>query len=223
MPPGSTPRSRQPGPKGLEVVQVDHTLDRAQGGLGIGLALVKRLVEMHGGAVSASSAGLGAGSSFTLRLPMLDAANRLGSPVHASAVAAVAAAPTDTRLRVLVVDDHADAAESLAEMMALDGHDTRVADSGPAALALVREFKPAVVFMDIGMPGMSGHETARRIRADNPSGALTLVALTGWGAETDRLKTQAAGFDFHFTKPLEVDQLDSVFQQLAQRRSKSGA
>ena len=206
--------------------QVDRTLDRAQGGLGIGLALVKRLVEMHGGAVSASSAGLGAGSTFTLRLPMIDAANRLDSPVQASAGAgagAASASATGTRLRVLVVDDNVDAAESLAEMMALDGHDTRVADSGLAALAMVREFKPAVVFMDLGMPGMSGLETAKRIRADDPSGTLTLVALTGWGSEADRIKTQAAGFDLHFTKPLEVDKLDSVFQQAAQRQAKFGA
>ena len=204
--------------------QVDRTLDRAQGGLGIGLALVKRLVEMHGGAVSASSAGLGAGSTFALRLPIVDAANRLDSPVQASAGAGAASASAyGTRLRVLVVDDNVDAAESLAEMMALDGHDTRVADSGLAALAMVREFKPTVVFMDIGMPGISGHETARRMRADDPSGALTLVALTGWGSEADRIKTQAAGFDLHFTKPLEVDKLDSVFQQAAQRQTKFGA
>ena len=141
--------------------------------------------------------------------------------VTPSARARALAAETakDARLRVLVVDDDVDSAESLAEMMALDGHDTRVADSGPAALALLREFKPTLVFMDIGMPGMSGHETARRIRADDPSHALTLVALTGWGAEADRAKTRAAGFDLHFTKPLEMDELDSVFQQLAQRRS----
>ena len=203
--------------------QVERTLDRAQGGLGIGLALVKRLVEMHGGAVSASSAGLGAGSTFTLRLPAFDGADGLDSPAEASAVAASATGAPGTRLRVLVVDDDVDAAESLAEMMALDGHDTRVAYSGPAALAMVREFKPAVVFMDIGMPGMSGQETARRIRADDPSGALTLVALTGWGAEADRVKTQAAGFDLHFTKPLELDKLPRVFEQVAQRRSKAGA
>ena len=204
--------------------QVDRTLDRAQGGLGIGLTLVKRLVEKHGGTVAVESAGLGAGSTFTLRLPMLDADDGLDSAVQASADAASATEPaTDKRLRVLVVDDNADAAESLAELLALDGHDTRVADSGPAALTLVREFKPALVFMDIGMPGMSGHEAARRIRDDHPSAAVTLVALTGWGSEADRLKTQAAGFDHHFTKPLELDDLDRVLQQVAQRQAKSGA
>ena len=196
--------------------QVDRTLDRAQGGLGIGLALVKRLVEMHGGTVSASSAGLGAGSTFTLRLPTLDPAQGLDSPVAPLAAAAPALA---TGLRVLVVDDNVDAAESLAELLALYGHETRVATSGLAALASVREFRPAVVFMDIGMPGMNGYEAARRIRADDLSGPLTLVALTGWGAEADRIKAKAAGFDHHLTKPLELQTVESLIQQVALRRS----
>ena len=214
--------------------QVDHTLERAQGGLGIGLALVKQLVEMHGGAVSVRSAGLGLGCTFTVRLPMLDGVPGLDNVAQASFGAASATTqtiatptptptPTSTRLRVLVVDDNADAAESLAELMALDGHETRVADSGLAALAMVREFKPVLVFLDIGMPGMSGHEAARRLRADDPLGTLTLVALTGWGADADRIETRAAGFDLHFTKPLDMDELDSVLQQVAQRQAKSDA
>ena len=198
--------------------QIDRTLDGAQGGLGIGLALVKRLVEMHGGAVSASSGGVGLGSTFTLRLPTLDGAHGRDSPAQASAVAA-----TGTRLRVLVVDDNVDAAESLAELLSLSGHDTRVADSGLSALAIVREFKPALVFLDIGMAGMNGHETARRIRDDDASGAVTLVALTGWGSESDRIKTQAAGFDHHFTKPLELDKLNSVIRQAVRRQATSGS
>ncbi len=195
--------------------QVDRTLDRAQGGLGIGLALVKRLVEMHGGTVSVASAGLGAGSTFTLRLPTLDEpAEYLDDPVAPPVMAAA-----NTRLRVLVVDDNVDAAESLGDLLSLYGHETRVADSGAAALAIVREFKPMLVFLDIGMPGMNGHDTARRMRADDPSGYMTLVALTGWGAESDRAKSKEAGFDYHFTKPVELDRVDNVLQQVALRQA----
>ena len=194
--------------------QVDRTLERAQGGLGIGLALVKRLAEMHGGTVSAASAGLGAGSTFTLRLPALDEAQ---GPDNPEATAEELAA--STRLRLLVVDDNVDAADTLAELLTLYGHETRVADSGLAALAMAREFKPALVFMDIGMPGMNGHETARRIRADDPSGSVTLVALTGWGAEADRIKAREAGFDHHFTKPIELGKVEGVLQQVALRQA----
>ncbi|MCY7315231.1 MAG: response regulator [Rubrivivax sp.] len=118
-----------------------------------------------------------------------------------------------------MVDDNDAAAESLAQLLSLYGHETRVADSGQAALAIVREFKPALVFMDIGMPGMNGHETARRMRADDPSGAVTLVALTGWGAEADRMKAKEAGFDHHFTKPLDLGKVDGVIQQVALRQA----
>ena len=194
--------------------QVDRTLDRAQGGLGIGLALVKRLVEMHGGTVSAKSAGLGTGSTFTLRLPAFGVTESLDSPV-----APLKQAATHTSLRLLVVDDNVDAAESLAQLLSLYGHETRVADSGLSSLAIVREFRPALVFLDIGMPGMSGYETARRIRADDPLGSVTLVALTGWGAEADRIKAREAGFDHHFTKPLELGKVEGVLQQVALRQA----
>ncbi len=195
--------------------QLDRTLDRAQGGLGIGLALVRRLVELHGGSVTAESAGLGAGSTFTVRLPALADTAAAGSNV----------APLDdaveaTKLRVLVVDDNVDAAESLAALVSIYGYESRVADSGASALALVREFKPALVLLDIGMPGMNGYETARRIRADDPSGQVTLAALTGWGAEDDRIKASEAGFDHHFTKPVGPDTLNGILQLVALRQAK---
>lgn len=197
--------------------QVDGTLDRAQGGLGIGLALVKRLVEMHGGTVSAASAGLGAGSTFTLRLPMLgEPAADLDGPVSAPVAAA-----SGTSLRVLVVDDNEDAAQSLADLVSLYGHEARVADCGASALAIASVFKPAVVFLDIGMPGMNGYDTARRMRAGDPSGCMTLVALTGWGAESDRIKAKDAGFDHHFTKPPELGRVDRVLEQVARRQAGS--
>ena len=192
--------------------QINRTLDRAQGGLGIGLALVKRLVEMHGGTVSVESAGLGKGSTFSVRLPTTSDDEEMNIPV-----APVQEASLKTKLRVLVVDDNVDAAEMLAELLSIYGHETRVANSGHLALAIVSEFRPALVFLDIGMPGMNGYETARRIRADDPSGSVTLVALTGWGAEAERIKAREAGFDHHFTKPVELDQVDSVLQLVALR------
>jgi PAS domain S-box-containing protein len=198
--------------------QVDRTLDRAQGGLGIGLALVKRLVEMHRGTVSVESAGLGAGSTFTVRLPIAANAEALDSNV-----APLEEEDSNAKLRVLVVDDNADASETLAELLSIYGHETRVADSGASALAVVREFKPGLVFLDIGMPGMNGYETAKRIRADDPSGSITLVALTGWGAEADRIKGKEAGFDHHFTKPVELDKVDRVLQLVALSQTKSAS
>ncbi len=198
--------------------QIDRPLDRAQGGLGIGLALVKRLVEQHGGTVAAESAGLGAGSKFTVRLPIL-----VGDETADIHVAPLDEAETDTKLRVLVVDDNSDAAESLAELLSIYGHESRVADSGAAALAIVREFKPALVLLDIGMPGMNGYETAKRIRAEDPSGLVTLAALTGWGAEADRIKAKEAGFDHHLTKPVEPAKVDSVLHLVALRQSKAAS
>lgn len=107
----------------------------------------------------------------------------------------------------------------LAHLLSIYGHETRVANAGPQALAIVREFAPAVVFLDIGMPGMDGYETARRIRADDPAGSVTLVAVTGWGAEANRTQATEAGFDFHFTKPVELGMIESVLQMVAERQA----
>jgi CheY-like chemotaxis protein len=185
--------------------QVRGSLDRAQGGLGIGLSLVRRLVELHGGRVAAFSAGQGKGSTFTLRLP-LRPGTRHGRPVPVAAHAAVAPAP----LRVLVVDDNLDAAESLVALLQALGHTTRVAHDGPQGLAAAREFKPDLAFLDIGLPGMSGYEVARAIRRTWGLRQMTLIALTGWGAQSDQRQSHDAGFDQHLTKPVSLEALEQA-------------
>ncbi len=194
--------------------QVDRTLDRAQGGLGIGLALVKRLVEMHGGSVAAESPGLGAGSRFTVRLPA-----EAGSASVASETTPPPGGESVASLRVMVVDDNIDAAQTLAELLSIQGHQARVADSGASALATASEFQPELVFLDIGMPGMNGYETAKRLRANTSLGPMMIVALTGWGAESDRIQAKEAGFDLHFTKPVELGKVDDVLRLIASRRT----
>ncbi|MBD8528526.1 MULTISPECIES: PAS domain-containing protein [unclassified Massilia] len=188
--------------------QVRSSLDRAQGGLGIGLSLVRRLVELHGGRVHAFSAGRGRGSTFTVRLPLRRSA---GSQEDAGE-AAPAQAPA-RRLRVLVVDDNVDAADSLAALLGALGHDTRMAHDGPSGLAAARAFLPDLALLDIGLPGMNGHELARAIRASGPGSALcdtVLVALTGWGAASDMTLSHEAGFDQHLTKPVSREALEQA-------------
>jgi CheY-like chemotaxis protein len=173
--------------------QVEPALERSQGGLGIGLALARGLVELHGGAISARSQGAGMGSEFTLRLPIAMA------PVESAAASADPAAPA--RLRVLVVDDNRDAAESLAVMLELTGHDVAVAHDGTAALEAAARLLPDVILLDIGMPGMNGYEVAGRLRQTEAGQRILLVALTGWGQEEDKRRAIEAGFDHHLTKP----------------------
>lgn len=190
--------------------QVDQTLDPAQGGLGIGLSLAQRLVEMHGGSLTASSAGPGQGSTFTVRLPL-----------PADAPSATAEAPTGSippsGRRVLVVDDNEDAAELLTELLRRRGHDARSAHDGHAALELGRAFAPELVFCDLGMPGMDGVEVARRLRSEPATRGATLVALTGWGGEAARRRTADAGFDRHLIKPVEFAALEEILASSAPR------
>jgi len=176
--------------------QVAHGVDRSKGGLGIGLALVRHLVQLHGGSVGAASAGIGEGSTFTVRLP-------LGRAVTAGAPPAPPqhGAGPSRRLRVLVADDNVDAAETLCSLLRLAGHVTDVAHDGEAALRLAGQFRPQVAFLDIGMPLLDGYDAARAIRALPGLEAVQLVALTGWGAQEDRRRVQAAGFDAHLLKP----------------------
>ncbi|MCS0613356.1 response regulator [Massilia kyonggiensis] len=191
--------------------QVRGSLDRAQGGLGIGLSLVRRLVELHGGRVNAFSAGRGQGSTFTVRLPL-----RPGSP-HARSGGAgdVADARPPAPLRVLVVDDNADAADSLVALLDALGHTTWVARDGPEGLHLALDVQPDLVLLDIGLPGMSGYEVARAIRRDQGVRQIVLIALTGWGAQSDQQQSHEAGFDQHLTKPVSLEALEQALAAAA--------
>jgi PAS domain S-box-containing protein len=186
-------------------VQAERRLDRSHGGLGIGLTLVKKLVELHGGSVVARSAGLGCGSEFIVRLPAIAAP---GGPSEKSSHHAAASRPVSRR--VLVVDDNRDAADSLALLLRLAGQDARVAYDGPAALAQAKDSAPDVIFLDIGMPGMDGYEVARRLRQDPASKGLLLIALTGWGQDADRRRSLEAGFDHHLVKPVGAQALHDL-------------
>ncbi len=183
--------------------QLDHSLERAQGGLGIGLALLKGLVEMHGGSVEAHSAGLGKGSEFVVRLPVAP-----DGPKEATSTADEKA--PGVRQRVLVVDDNRDAAASLAMMLSLVGHDTRTAHDGLEALELAEAFRPDVILMDIGMPRLNGYDACRRIRQQPWGQRILLVAVTGWGQENDRSRSQEAGFDHHLVKPINFAHLEQL-------------
>jgi CheY-like chemotaxis protein len=189
-------------------VQSGRVLHRAQGGLGIGLTLVRSLVEMHGGSVTAHSDGPGRGSEFTVRLPALSPKQPVGGERAAGGVGKPAGAVP--RRRILVVDDNADAAESLALWLRLGGHEVRVAHDGPAALAAVDADPPEVVLLDIGMPGMDGYEVAQRLRRRPGLEHLVLVAMTGWGQEEDRRRSGEAGIDHHLVKPADLEALNGL-------------
>jgi signal transduction histidine kinase len=191
--------------------QIGRTVDRSQGGLGIGLSLVRRLIEMHGGSVEATSAGANAGSVFTVRLPLAEA-----EPAALAAQGDTLPAPDAAAggLKVLVVDDNVDAAVTLSMILDISGYTAKVAHDGYEALALAQAFQPRVAFLDIGMPGMSGYETARAMRATPGLEDIVLVALTGWGAESDRLRSNEAGFDHHLTKPVQLDVVEALLAGL---------
>jgi PAS domain S-box-containing protein len=191
-------------------VQVDHASTKAQGGLGIGLTLVKNLVEMHNGTVEVRSEGLGKGSEFAVRLPIPPPT----SPQANSSEPGEAAPAATSGHRLLVVDDNRDAADSLATLLRLQGHEVRVAYSGMGALELTRTYTPDAAFMDIGMPGMDGYEVARRLRQQPGLERLILAALTGWGQKEDRRRTAEAGFDHHLVKPPEPQAVETVLAAL---------
>ncbi len=198
--------------------QARIALDRSDGGLGIGLALVKGLVELHGGTIAADSPGLGGGSTFTVTLPQAMIREAL----------AIAAAPDSSgavatrRQRVLVADDNKDAADSLRMILELGGHEVRAANDGEEALAVALDFRPDVAFLDIGMPKMNGFEVARRIRGAAGAGEMRLVALTGWGQPEDRARSAAAGFDHHLTKPIDFDEMAAIMARPPRSGTSSG-
>jgi PAS domain S-box-containing protein len=193
-------------------VQVDHAATRSQGGLGIGLTLVKNLVEMHGGSVEAASEGLGCGSEFVIRLPL---AIKIPSVADSNASPEQRPTTSPAAYQVLIVDDNQDAAMSLAMLLRFKGHEVRVAYDGPSALQLAASYRPDIVLLDIGMPGMDGYETARRWRAIPGSESTVLAALTGWGQEDDRRRTTATGFDHHLVKPVDLKDLETLFASFA--------
>ena len=190
--------------------QIDTSVERARGGLGIGLTLVKRLVEMHGGDVIAHSDGLGQGSRFEVVLPLASA-----SPVEApvAADASTRGHPATPR-RALVIDDNQDSADTLAMMLELLGHETRRLYDPRAAVETVAAFAPDVVFLDIGMPGLSGYDVARMLRASPQGSQPVLVAVTGWGQPDDRRRTFDAGFDHHLVKPPEMAAICQICDEL---------
>ena len=189
-------------------VQDRQAIDRSQGGLGIGLAIVRNLVERHGGSVSAQSEGPGRGSEFVVRLPWAAQANVVATadPAPASTVRATLREVP----RVLVVDDNEDGSTMLAKALAHNGHETRIAHDAPTALRVAAEFLPDVAVVDIGLPVMDGYELAAHLRDIPGLAGLRLIALTGYSQESDRRKSREAGFHHHLVKPIDIDALEDV-------------
>jgi PAS domain S-box-containing protein len=198
--------------------QADRSLDRSQGGLGIGLTLVRRLVELHGGSVEAHSAGPGKGSEFVIYLPLATVVESKGEmPEPAAAVR------SERCCRILVVDDNMDSAESMATLLRLDGHEVRVVYDGLAAVESALAFRPQVVLLDIGLPGLDGYEVARRLRLSNETKDIFLIALTGYGRTEDRVRALTSGFNYHITKPVDPRELDMIIKKLTPGRSDESA
>lgn len=197
-------------------VQADQASVRSQGGLGIGLTLVRNLVELHGGEVAAHSDGIGTGTEIVVRLPMHRLPKRLANDEtpHTNTVAQDIAGR-----RLLVVDDNRDAATSLAMLLRLQGCEVQIANDGPTAIEAAMKHRPELIFLDIGMPGMDGYEVARRIRHLPGLGDITLAALTGWGQQEDRRRSAEAGFDHHLVKPVQPSMLETVLAGIGPRRT----
>lgn len=185
--------------------QVDNNLERAQGGLGIGLALVRELVQMHGGSIFASSPGLEQGSTFTVKLPLAEALEAKDNTETKSV-----AAQEQQTLQVMVVDDNIDSAKTIGWMLEMMGHEPSLVHSGAEAIDMARETTPDAILLDIGLPGMSGYDVCKTLRADPAFKQTLMIAQTGWGQERDRAQAKDAGFDHHMTKPISFDQLSAL-------------
>jgi CheY-like chemotaxis protein len=191
--------------------QSERSLARSQGGLGIGLSLVQRIVEMHGGNVAAQSA-VGQGSEFVVRLPVLLTPEPRSPPPPAEKIQ-----PASPALRVLVVDDNVDTAGSLEMLLRESGHDVRTAHDGPAALEAGLDYRPDVALLDVGLPGLDGFEVARRMRLEPLLQNVVLVAMTGYGKESDRLRSQAAGFDHYLIKPARFEKVQEILASVSKK------
>jgi CheY-like chemotaxis protein len=189
--------------------QAERSADRASGGLGLGLALVRSLVELHGGTVTCDSPGLGRGSRFVVSLPRMNAQAAAGQGQAADASAPAGPGP----LRILVVDDNEDAADTLAMLLEASGHEVLVEHGSHRALARAADAAPQVCLLDIGLPDMDGVELARRLRAQPETANALLVAVTGYGQESDRARTREAGFDHHLVKPIDLARLQAVLEE----------
>jgi signal transduction histidine kinase/ActR/RegA family two-component response regulator len=196
--------------------QVQQSMERSSGGLGIGLALVKGLVEMHGGTIAAQSAGLGKGSAFTVKLPVLEAPTEPPREVNAPDDGQIR---PNSKQRVLVVDDNHDSATSLAMILKLLGDEVITAQDGIEALEAAERFRPEVILMDVGMPRLNGLDATRRIREQPWGKALTIIALTGWGQVGDRALSRKAGCDGHLVKPVDLPDLEKLLAELSEKRN----
>jgi two-component system CheB/CheR fusion protein len=196
--------------------QGDRTLDRGEGGLGVGLTVVRRLVELHGWRIDAHSDGPGRGAEFTIRLPAETAPDGEAAPSASSAVS------PPGPVRILLVEDNPDAAESLRMLLEILGHQVRVVHDGPSALDVAPEYAPNVMLVDIGLPGMDGYEVARRVRGDGGLRDVVLVALTGYGRDEDRRQAFAAGFDHHLVKPVDLTALERLVARVGGTASGAG-
>jgi len=190
-------------------IQGDRALDRAEGGLGIGLTVAKRIVEMHGGSVAARSDGMGKGAEFIVRLPLVPQTAPSEPRVDAKTPAQ---APGESRRRLLVVDDNRDSADTLAILLGVMGHDVKTAYDGEQALAMAAQFRPQAVLLDIGLPGMNGYEVARALKSSDAS--IVLIAVSGYGQEEDRRRSFEAGFEHHLIKPVASADLTRIIETL---------